>query len=49
VGLCGLFVVATLGLGALIAWIPLGLVGLWFIYRIARGWLRVADHRPMSV
>jgi uncharacterized membrane protein len=22
-------------------------VGLWFIYRIARGWLRLNDHRPM--
>jgi uncharacterized membrane protein len=45
--LCGVFVVATLGLGVLIAWIPLGLVGLWFIYRIARGWLRLGDRRAM--
>ncbi len=45
--LCGLFIVATLGIGLLIAWLPLTLVGLWFIYRIARGWLRVMDHRPM--
>jgi uncharacterized membrane protein len=44
---CGAFVVATLGIGLLIAWIPLGLVGLWFIYRIARGWLRLLDRRPM--
>ena len=47
VALCLLFVVATLGLGLLIAWLPLGLVGLWFVYRIARGWLRLADRRPM--
>ena len=47
--LCGVFVVATLGVGILIAWLPLGLVGLWFIYRIARGWLRLVDRQPMYV
>ena len=47
VGLCVLFVIATLGIGIFIAWIPLGVVGLWFIYRIASGWLRLLDHRPM--
>ena len=47
VGLCVLFVMATLGIGIFIAWIPLGVVGLWFIYRIASGWLRLLDHRPM--
>ena len=45
--LCGLFIVFTLGIGLLIAWVPLGLVGLWFIYRIARGWLRLVDRQPM--
>ena len=45
--LCGLFVVFTFGVGILIAWLPLGIVGLWFIYRIARGWLRLVDRRPM--
>jgi uncharacterized membrane protein len=49
VGLCLLFVVATLGVGALVAWIPLAVVGLWFIYRIVRGWLRLIDRRPMDV
>jgi uncharacterized membrane protein len=49
VALCVLFVVATLGLGLLIAWLPLGVVGLWFIYRIASGWLRLNDRRPMYV
>jgi uncharacterized membrane protein len=47
VTLCGLFIVATLGIGLLIAWLPLTLVGLWLIYRIVRGWLRLMDHRPM--
>ena len=49
VTLCLAFVVATLGVGLLIAWLPLGVVGLWFIYRVARGWLRLIDRRPMYV
>jgi uncharacterized membrane protein len=49
VTLCGLFIVATLGIGLLIAWLPLTLVGLWFIYRIVRGWLRLMEHRPIRV
>jgi uncharacterized membrane protein len=44
---CGIFVIATLGVGLLVAWIPLGVVGIWFIYRIARGWLRLLDRQPM--
>ena len=47
VAFCVLFVVATLGIGLLIAWLPLGVVGLWFIYRVASGWLRLIDRRPM--
>jgi uncharacterized membrane protein len=47
VALCTVFVVATLGIGMLIAWLPLGLVGLWFIYRVGRGWLQLKDHQPM--
>jgi uncharacterized membrane protein len=47
VALCLGFVVATLGIGIFIAWLPLGIVGLWFIYRIARGWLRLIDRRPL--
>ena len=47
VSLCILFIVATLGVGILIAWIPLGFVGLWVIYRIARGWLALMDRRSM--
>jgi uncharacterized membrane protein len=47
VGLCILFVVLTLGIGMLIAWLPIAMVGIWFVYRIARGWIRLRDGRPM--
>jgi uncharacterized membrane protein len=47
--LCALFVVATLGVGLLIVWLPFGIVGLWFIYRIARGWIQLKDRQPMYV
>src|SRR5437660_4915268 len=47
VALCLVFVVATLGVGLLVAWLPLMVVGLWFIYRVAKGWLRLVDRRPM--
>ena len=47
VALCGLFVVLTVGLGLLVVWLPLGILGLWFVYRIARGWLALRDRRPM--
>ena len=47
VALCMMFVVLTFGIGMLIAWLPLTVVGLWFIYRIAKGWLRLKDHQPM--
>lgn len=44
---CFLFIVMTLFIAMLIAWLPLGIVALWFIYRIARGWIRLRDGRPM--
>ena len=47
VSLCLFFVVVTLGIGLLIAWFPLAIVGLWFIYRIVRGWMALRDGRPM--
>ena len=47
--LCGLFVILTLGIGLLIAWLPLGIVGLWFVYRIVRGWLALRNGHPMYV
>jgi uncharacterized membrane protein len=45
--LCGLLVVLTLGVGLIIVWLPLALVTIWFIYRIARGWLRLGARQPM--
>ena len=47
VSLCLLFIVATFGIGILIAWLPLGIVGLWFIYRIVRGWMALNNGKPM--
>lgn len=47
VALCLLFVVVTLGIGIVIAWLPLAVVGFWFIYRVARGWLALKDRRPL--
>ena len=47
VSICVLFVIATFGLGILIAWIPMALVSLWFIYRVVRGWTALSARRPM--
>ena len=47
--LCVLFIVMTLGIGILIAWFPMALVGIWFVYRVARGWLALNGQRPMYV
>ena len=45
--LCGIFVVLTLGIGLLFVWLPLGLLAIWFIYRVARGWMALRDRRSM--
>ena len=47
VGLCLLFVVFTLGIGLLVVWLPIGVVTLWFIYRVIRGWMRLSARLPM--
>jgi uncharacterized membrane protein len=49
ISLCGAFIIATLGIGLLFMWLPIGLVGLWFVYRIIRGWVTLNDRRPMDV
>jgi uncharacterized membrane protein len=47
VSLCVLFIIGTLGVGLLIAWLPLAMVSVWFIYRIVRGWSTLNARRPM--
>ncbi len=42
---CGLFVLTVVL--AIPGFILLGLVGLWVIYRIARGWITLNDGKPM--
>jgi uncharacterized membrane protein len=49
ISLCGAFIIATLGIGLLFMWLPIGLVGLWFVYRIIHGWVTLSDRRPMDV
>lgn len=49
ISLCGAFIIATLGIGLLFVWLPITLVGLWFVYRIVRGWVTLSDRRPMYV
>jgi len=48
------FALLWLVLGALtvlivIGWIILGVVCVWFIYRVAKGWLYLNDNKPMYV
>jgi uncharacterized membrane protein len=47
ISICMIFVIVTFGVGILIAWFPMAIVSVWFIYRIARGWLALNDNRPM--
>jgi uncharacterized membrane protein len=47
ISLCLFFIIVTLGIGLLVAWVPIAIVSVWFIYRIVRGWLALNDHRPM--
>ena len=47
VGLCVLFIIVTFGIGLLIAWLPLAIVSVWFIYRVVRGWSALNARQPM--
>jgi uncharacterized membrane protein len=49
ISLCLLFVVVTLGIGILVAWFPMMIVGFWFIYRIIRGWIALSARKPLYV
>jgi uncharacterized membrane protein len=33
--------------GILVAWLPVLVVGVWLIYRVARGWLALKDEKPV--
>ena len=43
------FVLGALTWIILVGWVVLGVVGIWFIYRIAKGWLNLNDGKPMPV
>ncbi|MDQ3189790.1 MAG: hypothetical protein M3Q28_12990, partial [Pseudomonadota bacterium] len=43
----GLVLLPLLGLGLVVWWIGFFILGIWAIYRIARGWLALKDRRPM--
>jgi uncharacterized membrane protein len=45
VSLCTLLAITLVGIP--IALLGLGLTSVWVIYRVARGWLRLRDGRPM--
>ncbi len=46
--ICVVFVIVTLGIGLLIAWLPMGFITLWFIYRVVRGWMVLSARRPIA-
>jgi uncharacterized membrane protein len=41
------FVLGALTLIIAIGWVILGVACVWFIYRIAKGWLNLNDNKPM--
>jgi uncharacterized membrane protein len=45
--LCFAFVVVTFGIGFIVVWIPLTILTIWFVYRVARGWVALSGNRPM--
>lgn len=47
VALCLGFIVITFGIGVIVAWLPLVIITIWFVYRIARGWLALNAGQPM--
>ena len=43
-----IFVVVTIGIGILVAWIPWGILWIWGLYRIIKGWLRLSEKREVA-
>lgn len=42
------FILGSLTVVILVGWIVLGVAFVWFIYRVARGWLRLNDGLPIT-
>jgi uncharacterized membrane protein len=47
IGMVGLVLLPLLGFGLVVWWVGFFALGIWAIYRIARGWLALKDGRPM--
>ena len=43
------FVLGALTWIILVGWVVIGVAGIWFIYRIAKGWLNLNDGKPMPL
>jgi len=43
------FVLGALTWIILVGWVVLGVACIWFIYRIAKGWLNLNDGKPMPL
>lgn len=41
------FVLVTLGIGMVIAWVPCAVLAIWHIYRLVKGFLYLNDNKPM--
>jgi uncharacterized membrane protein len=44
---CGAILAVTLFTAIIVLWLPLAILTVWFIYRIARGWSALASNQPM--
>jgi uncharacterized membrane protein len=47
--LCWGFILITFGLGFPLALLVFAVLGLWFVYRIARGWMALNDRKSIPV
>jgi uncharacterized membrane protein len=45
----GIVLFAITIIGLLLLWIPLGILGIWVIYRVLRGWLALRARDPVPV
>ncbi|NLZ12116.1 MAG: hypothetical protein GX086_12375 [Alcaligenaceae bacterium] len=44
-----IYALNALSLFVMVGYVLLVAVGIWYIYRIVKGWLRLADNKPMYV